>query len=99
MDTTVRLLDVVVAHAHANDAHKATCYQRILLANAEVAVGTEDDLVSPMFTVGVGELAKLVLVGYSLVHKHYRVTPSMEADFFVPVYESKLYLQGNNKLY
>ena len=95
--STLYLLDMVARHGHPNDADAACHYQGMMCKNVQHAIGTEDDVITPMITWGYGRLAELILLGYHLHHKFGRVTPSLEADFFVPVWESREYLA--NKLY
>lgn len=95
--STLHLLDMVTQHGHPNDAAAACHYQRMMCQNVQHAIVTEQDVISPMFTWEYGRLAELILLGYSLHQKFGKVTPSLEADFFVPVWESKVYLA--NKLY
>jgi len=93
VESVMVLLEMVIQYGHPREAHEATYYKRLILENLQEAIGSEDDVISPMVDFGGdGVGPRLLLLGYDFFHKHHRVTPSMEANFFVPVTEAKMSL-------
>jgi len=90
---TIRLLGAVVNHGNEEDARRASYYQQRIMMMSSNFIVDEGVEITPFLTLGRGEAATMVLLGYDLFHKHNQVTPSLEADFFVPMYESKQYLK------
>lgn len=83
----IQLLDAVVRHGTVLNAKMTEFYGQGLLDRADECDEGQD---SPVILDTM--LAELLMDGYHLTHQHRKVTPSMEADFFIPVAEAKDFL-------
>lgn len=83
----IHLLDAVVRHGNIVSAKMAEFYGHGLLESAdESEEGQNHHVILDQM------LAELILCGYDLTHQHRKVTPSMEADFVIPVSKAKEFL-------
>lgn len=83
----IQLLDAVVRHGNILRAKMAEFYGQGLLDSADESEEGQDN---PVILDHM--LAELILCGYDLTHQHRKVTPSMEADFVIPVSKAKEFL-------